>query len=86
MILDRPSSVDDAIGSLLGDPTMQRLIAAHRVFEPEPPRYASWPTGLDARLVDALRGRGVEALYTHQASAIESVRRVTSDLAARLGV
>jgi DEAD/DEAH box helicase domain-containing protein len=29
---------------------------------------------LDSRLVSALRSRGVEALYTHQASAIESVR------------
>ena len=74
MILDRPSSVDDAIGALLGDPAIQRLVAAHRVFEPEPPRYAPWPDGLDPRLVAALRGRGVEALYTHQASAVESVR------------
>jgi DEAD/DEAH box helicase domain-containing protein len=74
VILDRPSSVDDAIGALLGDPAIQRLVAAHRVFEPEPPRYAPWPDGLDPRLVAALRGRGVEALYTHQASAIESVR------------
>jgi DEAD/DEAH box helicase domain-containing protein len=74
VILDRPSSVDDAIGALLGDPAIARLIAAHRVLEPEPPRYAPWPSGLDSRLVEALRGRGVEALYTHQASAIESVR------------
>ncbi|HET6819466.1 MAG TPA: DEAD/DEAH box helicase, partial [Candidatus Limnocylindria bacterium] len=74
MILDRPSSVDGAIGALLGDPAIRRLVAAHRVFEPEPPRYAPWPDGLDPRLVAALRGRGVEALYTHQASAIDSVR------------
>ncbi|HEY7526673.1 MAG TPA: DEAD/DEAH box helicase [Candidatus Limnocylindria bacterium] len=74
MILDRPYSVDDAIGALLGDPAIQRLVAAHRVFEPEPPRYAAWPEGLDPRLVAALHTRGVEALYTHQASAIESVR------------
>jgi DEAD/DEAH box helicase domain-containing protein len=74
VILDRPSSVDDAIEALLGDPAIQRLIAAHRVFEPQPPRYAPWPESLDSRLVSALRSRGVEALYTHQASAIESVR------------
>jgi DEAD/DEAH box helicase domain-containing protein len=74
VILDRPYSVDDAIGALLGDPAIQRLVAAHRVFEPEPPRYAAWPEGLDPRLVAALHTRGVEALYTHQASAIESVR------------
>ena len=74
MILDRPSSVDDAIGALLGDPAITRLLAAHRVIEPQPPRYAPWPEGLDSRLVDALRGRGFEALYTHQAAAVESVR------------
>ena len=68
MILDRPSSVDDAIGALLGDPAITRLLAAHRVIEPQPPRYAPWPEGLDSRLVDALRGRGFEALYTHQAA------------------
>ena len=74
MLLDRPSSVDDAIGAFLGDPAMVRLIAAHQVQEPQPPRYAPWPEGLDPRLVDALRGRGVEALYTHQAAAVQSVR------------
>jgi DEAD/DEAH box helicase domain-containing protein len=74
VILDRPSSVDDAIGALLGDPAVQRLVAAHRVIEPQPPRYAPWPEGLDPRLVEALRRRGFEALYTHQAAAVESVR------------
>ncbi|HEX6473835.1 MAG TPA: DEAD/DEAH box helicase [Candidatus Limnocylindria bacterium] len=74
MILDRPSSVDDTIGALLGDPAIARLISAHRVLEPQPPRYAPWPEGLDPRLVDAMRSRGFEALYTHQAAAIESVR------------
>src|ERR671911_2970925 len=74
MLLDRPSSVDDAIGAFLGDPAMARLVAAHHVQEPRPPRYAPWPEDLDHRLVEALHHRGVEALYTHQAAAIESVR------------
>ncbi|MEP6468608.1 MAG: DEAD/DEAH box helicase [Chloroflexota bacterium] len=74
MLLDRPSTVDDAITGFLGDPALGRLIAAHKVLEPQPPRYAPWPEGLDPRLVAALRGRGVEALYTHQAQAVEAVR------------
>jgi DEAD/DEAH box helicase domain-containing protein len=74
MILDRPTSVDDTIGALLGDPAIARLLTAHRVLEPQPPRYAPWPAGLDPRLVEALRGRGFEALYTHQAVAVEAVR------------
>ncbi|HET7521144.1 MAG TPA: DEAD/DEAH box helicase [Candidatus Limnocylindria bacterium] len=74
MILDRPTTVDDAIGALLGDPAITRMLAAHRVIEPQPPHYAPWPEGLDPRLVAALQRRGVEALYTHQAAAVESVR------------
>jgi DEAD/DEAH box helicase domain-containing protein len=73
MLTARPTDVDDAIGALLGDPAFERLIVAHREIEPRPPRHAPWPDGLDARLVGALRGRGVEALYTHQAAAYTAV-------------
>lgn len=37
-------------------------------------QYTPLPDGLDARLVEALRGRAVERLYTHQAAAWASVR------------
>jgi len=72
-LLVRPSSVDAAIEGLLGDPDVRSLIAGHRVVEPRPPRHAAWPASLDGRLADALRRRGVEALFTHQAQAIEAV-------------
>jgi DEAD/DEAH box helicase domain-containing protein len=36
--------------------------------------YAPLPAGLDARLVAALAGRGIDRLYTHQSSAWESVQ------------
>jgi DEAD/DEAH box helicase domain-containing protein len=36
--------------------------------------YVALPEGLDARLAQALAGRGVERLYTHQATAWESVQ------------
>jgi len=74
MLADRPTSPADAIASLLADPTLEPLIAAHRVLDARAPRHAAWPAGLDARLVTTLRGRGVEALYTHQAAAIEHAR------------
>jgi DEAD/DEAH box helicase domain-containing protein len=74
MLLDRPTSADAAIAMLLADPTLEPLFAAHRVQEALPPRHAPWPEGIDPRLVAALRGRGVEALYTHQARAVEAVR------------
>ena len=38
-----------------------------------PARYAQTPSGIDPRLVAALRRRGVDCLYTHQARAAEAV-------------
>ncbi len=74
MLLDRPTSADEAIDAFLADPMLEPLVAAHRILEPLPPRHAPWPEGLDHRLVAALRARGVEALYTHQARAVAEVR------------
>jgi len=74
MLVDRPATTTDAIEAVLGDPWLSSLTTAHRVMEPMPPRHAPWPEGLDPRLVDALRSRGVEALYTHQARAVEAIR------------
>src|SRR5437879_13275374 len=74
MLADRPTTASDAIETMLADPSLEPLVAAHRVLEPRPPRYAPWPEGLDPRLVTALRSRGVEALYTHQAQSVEAIR------------
>jgi len=74
MLTDRPTTPTDAIEALVADSALQPLIAAHRVLEPRPPRHAPWPEGLDSRLTNALRSRGVEALYTHQAQALEAIR------------
>ncbi|HEY8921533.1 MAG TPA: DEAD/DEAH box helicase, partial [Candidatus Limnocylindria bacterium] len=74
MLTDRPTTATDAIEALLADSALQPLVAAHRVLEPRPPRHAPWPEGLDPRLTHALRSRGVEALYTHQAQSLEAIR------------
>src|SRR2546429_5427227 len=74
MLTERPTSPEEAIEHLLGDPVLQPLVTAHRILEPRPPQHAPWPDGIDPRIVSALRGRGVEALYTHQAHAIAAVR------------
>ncbi|HET9878883.1 MAG TPA: DEAD/DEAH box helicase [Candidatus Limnocylindria bacterium] len=73
MIEARPGSPADAIAGLLADATFAPLIRAHRVLEARPPRHAPWPDALDQRLKTALRGRGVEGLYTHQAQVYEAV-------------
>jgi DEAD/DEAH box helicase domain-containing protein len=74
MLTDRPTTATDAIEALLADSALQPLVAAHRILEPRPPRHAPWPEALDPRLANALRSRGVEALYTHQAQSLEAIR------------
>ncbi len=69
MLTAPPGSADEAIAALLASPELAPLVAAHRVIEPRAPRHAPWPAGVEPRLVDALRGRGIEAPYTHQAAA-----------------
>src|SRR5918996_3847040 len=72
VLAQRSSSAEDSIESFVADPVFGRVVTAHRTLEPQPPRSAAWPGALDPRLGDGLRRRGVEALYTHQAQAIEA--------------
>jgi DEAD/DEAH box helicase domain-containing protein len=48
------------------------VTAAHRLPATQA-AFAPYPTGTDERLVSALRARGIEQLYTHQAEAFEHV-------------
>ena len=68
----RPRTPSDAIETCWATRRSPPIIAAHRVIEPRAPRYGPWPTGLDGRIVAALKARGVEHLYTHQAEALET--------------
>jgi DEAD/DEAH box helicase domain-containing protein len=72
MLTAPPGSADEAIAALLASAEFTPLIRAHRQIEPRPPRHAPWPSSVDPRLVDALRRRGIEALYTHQAAAYQA--------------
>jgi DEAD/DEAH box helicase domain-containing protein len=74
MVTARPNTAADTITALLGDPAIARMVTAHRVLEPRGPRHAPWPDGLDRRVADGLRARGVEAPYIHQAAAIDAAR------------
>jgi len=55
----------DGESSLAGERT------AHRVIEERPARHAPFPDWVEERLRTALRGRGIEALYRHQALVAE---------------
>ncbi len=50
-------------------------ITATRHFPARPPVSVPFPPTLDPRLIDALRARGIESLYLHQAAAWERVAK-----------
>jgi len=63
--------LDELLTSLETGP----LISAVRHFEAKPAVFASFPSSLDPRIVEALKDRGVEQLYSHQASAFETAAK-----------
>ena len=60
-------------GSMQRPDSPDAWITAIRRLPPQPASFAAFPDRIDERLCAALRDRGVEQLYTHQASAIEHV-------------
>ena len=64
----------EPVDVLMDDPDIAALVTARRELPARPPRYAPFPERLDPRVVAALRSRGIEGLYTHQATALTSVR------------
>ncbi len=65
------------LGEILDDLLISKetgpCIVASRHFPSRPAVYAPFPTTLDPRLRDALRARGIEQLYSHQARTWELV-------------
>ncbi|MCL4243120.1 MAG: DEAD/DEAH box helicase, partial [Dehalococcoidia bacterium] len=57
---------------VVADLQARRTETTVRRIDERPPRYGDWPAGLDVRLVEALRKRGIERPYTHQAAAISN--------------
>lgn len=68
-------SVESALQALRFDPRFMGNVARIERVPARPPAYAPFPAGLDARLIDALRRRGIDALYTHQAATVEAALR-----------
>lgn len=63
-------SVERAVAALAGDPTLAEGDLQWFTVPPRPAQYGAWPSGLDARIVEALQRRGVAQPYTHQARAV----------------
>jgi DEAD/DEAH box helicase domain-containing protein len=62
------------LDDLLADPSLARGVLHHEIVPPRDARYAPFPDWLDPRIRAGLASRGIDALYTHQAAAIEAVR------------
>jgi DEAD/DEAH box helicase domain-containing protein len=65
--------IDEVLTGLRNDREFMRDVADWQRAPAAQARFGPLPTQLDARLVDALRSRGIEQLYTHQSHAIQSV-------------
>lgn len=65
--------VNEVLAGLRADRGFMRDVTDWQRAPATPARYGPLPTQLDIRLIDALRSRGIEHLYTHQSHAIGSV-------------
>jgi DEAD/DEAH box helicase domain-containing protein len=68
-------SLESLLIQLRADRSFMRDVVAWERVSARPGRYASFPSALDSRLIDALRARGIDQLYTHQAAAIDGALR-----------
>jgi len=65
-------TLDQILDSLRTDPDIAPRITVWREVPPRPARWAPFPPGIDPRLTQTLRLRGIDALYTHQAEAYDT--------------
>jgi DEAD/DEAH box helicase domain-containing protein len=68
-------SLSELLDQLRADAKFMRNVTAWNRLPARAARYAPWPAGLDARLVEAVRAGGAERLFTHQAQAIQAALR-----------
>jgi DEAD/DEAH box helicase domain-containing protein len=66
--------LEQALGELRRDGAFMACVAHWEVLPARPARTAPFPQGVDPRILAALREKGVDSLYTHQAAAFRAVR------------
>ena len=64
----------EVLRGLRDDPAFMGCVTHWEVVPAREGRYADLPAGVDPRIRDALRGRGIERIYSHQLSAFNAVR------------
>ncbi|HUG49253.1 MAG TPA: DEAD/DEAH box helicase [Candidatus Limnocylindria bacterium] len=75
MRLYQPAGTLETLERLLDDPVVASSVVARRTLPAREAVCEPLPDWLDPRISAALRGRGIDALYAHQADALHSVRR-----------
>lgn len=65
-----PRPLDDLVEEFLRHPGFAPHIAHVRRTPARPAQHSPWPEGMDARLVENYRARGIAEPWTHQAQAI----------------
>ena len=68
-----PASTDEVLRRLLEEPSLASAVVHHEIVPPAEPVTAPFPDWLDPRIEAGLRSRGIDALYSHQAEAIQAV-------------
>ncbi|MFH0795320.1 MAG: DEAD/DEAH box helicase, partial [bacterium] len=71
----KPSSspLESVLAILKNNPKIARNITSWKVLPARPADYRPFPENLRPEIKDALRKRGIEQLYSHQAEAIEHI-------------
>ena len=69
-----PAAVEAVLGRALDEPALARGVLHHAVEPAREAVTAPFPDWLDPRIRTALAAREIDALYTHQAEALEAVR------------
>ncbi|MDR3193214.1 MAG: DEAD/DEAH box helicase, partial [Treponema sp.] len=65
----------EALESILKSPEFAPGIAEIRVLPAQEGRFVPFPPDLDGRIASALRNRGIDRIYTHQAEVWEQARQ-----------
>ena len=66
------TSLEQILDGLERDGQFQELVTRWERIPAKAPEYAPFPGWLDERIARSLRARGIDALYSHQAAALEA--------------
>jgi DEAD/DEAH box helicase domain-containing protein len=69
------NSPGEELRKILADPAFAPYIVEERLLPAAQGDFAPLPADLDGRIAEALRGRGITEIYTHQAEVWEELRR-----------